>query len=131
MINEEELRDIYRRKKQKILKWGTYVIEDPNQAKDMGPNPEADDVDMVGDVSYDQESVKGELDMDDETRAKYEAIMPTRMEDSIQNNINAIMQEQNNSDNVELSELSEDALVAEIMKKFQNNIQNNVNELFK
>lgn len=99
MINEEEIRDIYRRKKQKILKWGTYVIDNP--------------------------------DRDEATRAAYEAIMPTRMEDSIQNSINAIMQEQNSNKEEEPSELAEDELVAEILKKYQNNIQNNVNELFK
>ena len=41
------------------------------------------------------------------------------------------MQEQNSNKEAELSELAEDELVTEILKKYQNNIQNNVNELFK
>lgn len=126
MINEEEIQDIYRRKKQKILKWGTYVIDNQDKNSKDNISPE-----MGNGNSTIMESGGGELDMDEATRAAYEAIMPTRMEDSIQSNINAIMQEQNSNKENELSELPEDELVAEIMKKFQNNIQDNVNELFK
>lgn len=122
MTRDEEIELMYkiRKHREKIFKRGTYTFVDPNQPE---PNPQGD-MNMAMAAESQPEEPVDEMAMDDATRAIYETIMPTRMEDAIQSSINALVEEKNPEQE------EQDAKVAEIMKKYQSNIADNVASLF-
>ena len=111
-----------------IYKNGTYTLEipaakeEPNLSEPDLNEPDLNELDLakMGEEGY-EDINKGAAgaapDIDEEALRLYESIMPNRTEDRVQQSINAMVSEQ-------------DAKVAEIMRKFENNIQNNVSALF-
>ncbi|MBQ0042215.1 MAG: hypothetical protein KBS85_02670 [Lachnospiraceae bacterium] len=123
---EMELQRKIRTSREKILKYGTYTMEtkESMKAKEDAEKEEYGESysDAASDTFY-------ECGLPDN--------MPARTEDFIQNNIDSLMKtygsraaEESDEEVVPQLSAEEDAKVAEILAKFEHNIQNNVNSLF-